>query len=377
MKKIYKFLLLFLISSSCYRSIESSKSTFYINVSTDDIDGKIKYSDFLEDAKFIQLETKDSLNIIKEVDEVLIDKDKIFILDKFGFQGIMAFDTSGKHLFSLKAGGGSEGEFSHISGMGINRKNKELIVYSTPNLLYYSYNGKYLKKYKKLDFLGTNFETNGSINAFIGQDYGLVLTDTNFKVYLKQFDKSKIHKLNFLQPLQEISQGILFRHSLNDTIYLANSQGLSNFAIIDFQDKRLNKIDVEKIIKNDIRELPSGKMGRIKYFFDTKNIIYFAFEYNKMLYVAFYDKHNKKVKIIRGNSKEQNDVTLENTLPYVVGSYGGGEGLIAVIDVENTTTIDLKKIPITPITIKLLKSFHKKESVGGVLNPNIVLMKIK
>jgi aromatic ring-cleaving dioxygenase len=375
MKKVFLYLfLVYCFTNACSNNEKRQEQTILsIPVSTSQITSETNYSDFLEDIKAIKLETKDSLNVLQEVDKVMIDDDKVFVLDMFRFRGVMAFDTSGKFLFSLKAGGGAEGEFSHLSGMSIDTKRKELIIYSTPNVLHYSYDGRFIKK-KTFDLLGTNFETNGDINAFIGQDYGLIVTDTAGKVIYKLFEKSKIYNLKFLQPFQVHKRGILFRHSLNDTIYLANKQGLTPHTIIDFQDKKLTAENIENMIKNDIKELPNGKMGRIKYFFDTENVVYFAFEYNQMLYVSFYDKRTKTTKIIRGNAKNQNDITLEETLPYVVGVHENN--LIAVIFAERTH-LDLPKLRPNKYSIKVLKSFQNKGDSNIPHNPNLILMKLK
>jgi hypothetical protein len=194
MKKVFLYLfLVYCFTNACSNNEKRQEQTILsIPVSTSQITSETNYSDFLEDIKAIKLETKDSLNVLQEVDKVMIDDDKVFVLDMFRFRGVMAFDTSGKFLFSLKAGGGAEGEFSHLSGMSIDTKRKELIIYSTPNVLHYSYDGRFIKK-KTFDLLGTNFETNGDINAFIGQDYGLIVTDTAGKVIYKLFEKSKIY----------------------------------------------------------------------------------------------------------------------------------------------------------------------------------------
>lgn len=371
-KNLFIFVLMPLILY-CSKSHVESEKLIQILVSTEQISDKIKYSDLLEDVKCIKLETKDSANVLIEVDKVVIDDDKIFILDKFRFQGVMVFDTSGRFLFSKKVAGGAEGEFTHLSGMSVDTTKNELIIYSTPKLLYYTYDGKFLRQ-KRLEFSANDFETNGNIYTFIGQEFGLIITDTSGKVISKKFEASKIHPLKFLQPFQVSKRGIFYRHSLNDTIYSVTQSGLNKFAFIDFQDKKLNSSEIENMIKNKIRQIPQNKMGHIKYFFDTENIIYFAFEYNQMLYVAFYDKRTKTTKIIRGNAKEQNDVTLEETLPYIVGVHQNQ--LIAVANAQGVF-LDLKNLIVNKFSYKVISSFQKKGDPNAIHNPNIVLMKLK
>lgn len=371
-----KCLLVFLLVSlflSCSKSELESNKLQQILVSTEQISDKLKYSDLLDDVKPIKLETKDSTNVLIEVNKVFIDKDKIFILDKFRFQGVMVFDTSGRFLYSKKIGGGAEGEFTHLSGMSVDTKKNELIIFSTPKLLYYTYEGKFIRQ-KVLDFLGNDFETNGDIYTFIGQEFGWILTDTSGKIISKKFEVSKLNPLKFLQPFQVIKDGILYRHSFNDTIYLATSSGLEKYAFINFQERRLTNSETENMVKNRQTKIPPGKMGRIKYFFNTENIIYFAFEYNDMLYVAFYDKRNKTTKIIRGNAKEQNDVTLEETLPNVVGAHQNQ--LIAVANAQETF-LDLKNLVVNKFSYKVISSFQNKGKPNAIHNPNIILMKLK
>jgi len=359
---------------SCSTPEPKNSSLLHIKVGLEQVTDNIKYSELLEDVKCIKLETKDSLNVLIDVDKVLIDEDKIFILDKYRFQGIMTFDTSGRFLFSKKVGGGAEGEFTHLSGMSIDRKKKELIIFSTPKLLYYSYDGKFLRA-KKLDFLANDFEFNGCFFTFIGQEYGIIATDSLGKILFQNFESKKIYPLKFLQPFQTYSnEGILFRHSLNDTIYLVKQSGLEKYAYIDFQDKKIFPSEVENMIKNNIREMPRNKMGRIKYFFDTKNIVYFAFEYNQMLYIAFYDKRTKKTKIIRGNAKEQNDLTMEDTLPYIVGVHQ--DQFIAVVNAQNIF-LDLKNLMLNKLSMKIIKSFQNKGEANSIHNPNLILMNFK
>jgi hypothetical protein len=47
--------------------------------------------------------------------------------------------------------------------------------------------------------------------------------------------------------MQIVDNGILFRHSLNDTIYLVKKNDVSYHTIIDFQDKRMTDDQVENI----------------------------------------------------------------------------------------------------------------------------------
>jgi hypothetical protein len=364
--------LIFLLLS-CSKSELDSEKLFHIKVSEEQITSTLKYSDLIEEVKPIKLETKDSANVLLEIDKVIIDNDKIFILDKFRFQGVMAFDTSGRFLYAKKVGGGAEGEFAHLSGMGVDKKRKELIIFSTPKLLYYSYEGKFLRD-KKLDFLANDFETDGEINTFIGQEYGLIVTDNEGKILYKYFDKNKIHPLKFLQPFQAQDKSVFFRHSFNDTIYRVKREMLEKYAIIDFQDKKLNQAEIENLIKRNSTQIPEGKMGRIKYFFDTKNVIYFTFDYNGMIYVAFYDKRTQTTKIIKGNAKEQNDVTLEDTLPYIVGTHENQ--LIAVVDAQKIF-LDLKNLKPNKFSAKIITSFQNKGEPNTIHNPNIILIKLK
>lgn len=370
-KLVYAIMFFFLFLFSCKQEKDSPKRLpLVISVDIKNVDTKKKYSDFVEDCKYIPLETKDSSLIIREINKVQIDDDKIFVLDLYLFRGVMVFDTSGKYLYHLKAGGGAEGEFEHISDFDIDRKTKNLIIYSTPNLMYYSYTGKFLKK-ESLPFFATNFSTNHYNKVFIGQEFDLIATDSTNKKILELFDKSQLHPLSFQQPLQSLEDKILYRHYLNDTIYAITDAKLIPHVVIDFADKKLNKEEINIMIKNKERNFPSNKMGKLKYYFETKQHIYFAFLYNQMYYVTYYNKNSEKSITIRFDNSKSNDITYEKTVPLIVGAYK--DYFICSAFIEN---IYLEKLVPHPFQINLSKSFSKK-NVDRPENPNLVLIQLK
>lgn len=370
MKKL-GFSLIFLGLFACKQEKkELSESILVVPVDVKNLNKNEKLSSFIEDIKHISLETKDSSLIIRSIDKVQIDGDKIFVLDTYLFRGVMVFDTSGKYLYHLQAGGGAEGEFEHISDFDIDRKSKHLIIHSTPNLMYYSYSGKFLQK-ERLSFIATNFCVNYPVKAFIGQEFDLIAIDSNHKKILELFRKDSLHPLSFIQPLQAMNENILYRHYLNDTIYAIKNNKLIPHVFIDFGDKKISKEEMKKIMKNKDRNFPSNKMGRIKYYFETKQYIYFAFLYNQVYHIVYYDKKNKKSILFKADDAENNDITYESTMPKIVGTFG--DYFIAAVFIED---VYLKKLVNSPFQINLSKSFSKK-SVDKPENPNLILIKMK
>ena len=105
----------------------------------------------VEDVQLIALETSDSSLIMGHLQNVIVDDDRIVIEEhQVSRQPVKIFDRKGQFIASVKTGQGP-GEVSMVYAMAVDRKQRQILVYHDEGIMYYDYDGKYIKD-DKIDF---------------------------------------------------------------------------------------------------------------------------------------------------------------------------------------------------------------------------------
>ncbi len=378
-KKQYSlFSIMFLLTTfigieSCKQN--SKEQVIRIAIDEKEIKTNLLYSNLVEDVKFISLQTIDtSANAnLWHISKVFFDDNLIFCLDRDVFGGIMIFDERGKHLNSIQIGRGSGKEITSISDAAIDKEKKEIRISNSPYIAVYSYKGEFLKR-KKANFDSEHFEYTKGLSAFTSKEFGLIIKANNQskeKTYLPSY---AIHRQFLIQPFQVVDEGILFRHSLCDTIFLVKEQTVIPYRIIDFGDKKITQPELKAIIYGD-QSLPVNpdKMHSIKYYSENKQFIHFTFQYKKKPLIALYNKLTKKTTVFPAD-KTINDVSFERFVPLIIGAKE--DYFVATLGCK-VPAIDTTKYTNNKYLKEFSKTFNGKNLTKGYNNPSLMLIKFK
>ncbi len=163
--------ILFIISCKDKSSKNSKKENLNRLKLINNYDKKIKANDVLDTLsyRFIPLETTDE-SIFGKIDKVLIDSNRIFVLDTHVAKQAFIFDIEGKFISKLGTKGQGPNEFLNIKGITIDRKEKNIILFDLGNwkLLYYTYDGDFVKsvKFKTYPGMSVSYIGNGLIATY-------------------------------------------------------------------------------------------------------------------------------------------------------------------------------------------------------------------
>jgi hypothetical protein len=248
----------------------------------------------IDSSYFIPLEAKDE-SLIKGIDKIVFDNDKIFVLDRQGNNKILVFDRQGKFMYPVGKNGGGPGEYIEVYDFCINIQERSIYLLCERNsVMRYDYSGNFVEK-KQLNFYTAKIEYLNDHFYFIGDDpdlFNLVVTDNNLEIINTFFpNKEWGDNLRLLvHPLQKTDSLVYYFRFLDDSIYgIKNNSELFTLYGIDFGE---SKIDFSKV-KNTgatLKDKLSVSRGRIKYW--TQNPDYFICYYfdKKIPVMNIYDK---------------------------------------------------------------------------------------
>jgi hypothetical protein len=115
-----------------------------------DLSSKANVNDFFEDSHSVTLATEDEC-LIKNIDKIWIELEKIYILDKQNYS-IIIFDINGNYLNQLKRRGNGQEEYPDIADFMV--IDSEILILSRvmKKILVYSTSLDYIKSYPLDDF---------------------------------------------------------------------------------------------------------------------------------------------------------------------------------------------------------------------------------
>src|SRR5690554_1561210 len=179
--------LISLLLISCTRDLQSEYELKILHLNPEN--AKSEINDAIKEISYLKLST-DNKSYIGTISKLLIEDDKIFVLDGEQALAIFVFAMDGELLYKIDAYGSGPGEFRGPRDIGINKENNTIIVYDMASikLSYYKLdNGTYMHE-KILPFAPSRFATSNygyvffNNNSISGEDeFNLSITDTGFQ----------------------------------------------------------------------------------------------------------------------------------------------------------------------------------------------------
>ena len=312
----------------------------------------------LKEVKYIPLVSKEPIGII---DKVLIYKDRIFVLDAHKAEKVFIFNMQGEIINVIDRKGGGPEEYAGLTEMHISW-NDDCIVLNdrlAPFFLYFSLDGKFIRKGRKIPNSGFVFMGDTIINHMSrgqsidgskveeGLSYHLVATVNDDSIISRGFPFYPIQvRAAAGNPLFYNSIGeLLFHPTLSDTVYqiLSNSSYMVKYvvkqkkSIWDKYDQRIGRKECNDLIKN-------SDYTTLSWFpiLETERFVYFAITAKKKIldkqFIGFnhywYDK-TKGILFDLGENDYLNMQPIFHEIPYPRAIYGNYfAGIITIEQIE-------------------------------------------
>src|SRR5690554_5783727 len=148
--------LISLLLISCTRDLQSEYELKVLHLNPET--AKSEINEAIKEISYLKIST-DNKSYIGTISKLLIEDDKIFVLDGEQALAIFVFEMNGKLLYKIDAYGSGPGEFRAPRDIDIDKENKALVVYDMAGikLCYYSLDkGAYIYE-KILPFAPSRF----------------------------------------------------------------------------------------------------------------------------------------------------------------------------------------------------------------------------
>ena len=277
--KILILLVVHFLFSSCENGTEKS-DIFYHIVSPEKTDLVYSFDDIIEDYSLISIES-DSQSMIGEIDKVIINEGKIYIMDKSIAKTVLVFDEEGNFENKIGRVGRGPGEYTQLGDFIINQRENEVWIYceNSNTIHIYSNNGTFIRSINTgLKFSAFEFLNSDTLIAFTHSvynynsenepiKYNLIAFDLNMNICNKQFynhadeGESYLSLSDYFCPTND---KFYLNWIFNDTIYVLNGLEASPFIALDFKEKRLSPQLLENKSNREILlEVMEGRAGAV------------------------------------------------------------------------------------------------------------------
>jgi hypothetical protein len=252
------------ISYGCKKQTCNKTNTIFVDV--DNISGDVSIFDIFDRVEIIPLETNDK-SLIKYITKLVCYNNNLYIFD-YNLSKILAFNHSGKYLFSIDDQGGGPEQYKLVSDFDIDTdSNKILLVSPIDSKLHeYDMNGNFIRKYNLPESRNGAYKhikyLNSDMIAFWTFDYNN---------RLKFYSKSKNHLVNECFPetdnfYERISTplfpyGNYMARPVDNNIYEMSADGKLSVAYTwDFG--KLN-IDLDKLVIPPVKKRNDARTKKI------------------------------------------------------------------------------------------------------------------
>jgi hypothetical protein len=251
MKSIYYILLSSCLLFSCQKGkehIQSGDEDIAIQhikwKSQKDFDIK----NLVESIQYIPLEDN-AESIFASIDKLVIENNRIYILDISGTKSLFVFDMEGKFLHKIGTQGEGPGEYTNYINFDV--FDNEVYVYDNAKrqMLIYDENGNY-KRYEKSSFSFFDFQLlfpkkyllSLDIHEKNNDNKRILITDDLKKKKITHFTHSKDFKNDKLnvRVFHSFQGKTAYMLPVSDTLFILNEQGnVENGYFFDFGDQKL------------------------------------------------------------------------------------------------------------------------------------------
>lgn len=276
----------------------------------------VNFEDYVSNTEFILLKSGDYY--FSEITKLLFKNNKIYLLDGQRGHKLMIFDQFGNLLHAIKGKGNGPGEYEAASDMWVNKDGTiEVLDEYQRKVILYNQEGAFMSE-KRLPFAAEKFiktdshyifYTNNIAFAFNADnnETGLVMqTDHDFKeavsilpADLNRADFYYITTQNFTQLNNE---WFFFQPFTHELMNMENGSDFTlDFGVLKFPKSHF-KNSKEKGVDMMNKLYNLGKAWDNGCFYDLGQYIYFKFQVNLNIYMAFYNKASKQIKVANRNN---------------------------------------------------------------------------
>ncbi len=234
----------------------------------EDPETKFYLSQLSSDIKYVRLETKPEC-MVDQIEKVLIDKDKIFVISHSGAAGhLFVFNETGRFIMQIGKQGRGPGEYSSVSDFTLDKENRKIyFIDSMGKLFVYDYSGKCLKT-EKIASKPTGI-TYYNKHLIMVQSWPTYYMNNGFAVTIKALEQNrpdmKLVSRKYIK-FDKLIQDILIYPN-----YCISSNNLNCISLLEEKFDTLYHISVDGDIE-------------ARYIFELKNKtpqnLYFVQEYN-------------------------------------------------------------------------------------------------
>lgn len=385
---VLAFILPFMVSCKKQGALQQfvmNDSLFQIvTVNPDDInkEERSKISDFADGIEYIPLQTEDSI-LIGEIRKIIVLDNNYYIWDNLS-ETIFCFASDGKFRYKIYKQGEAPDEYFRISDFTLNKKTKNVVIYSDMNQSFYEYTDAIeLVKKTKIAFVLSSFASQENwIYCYMGklpnrdfyeeifpQSYRYV-TLKNGNLQTQQLKYSYDENLLRL-PLSTnnftfYGDTILLTEFLSPEVYCIDSLGqLKPRYRIKFTTNKHNPTFNENIdLKDTKQKIEQGELTLLyNGFYETKKYLFFNYS-RGLIGTAYVDK--KKGSIHNLGYFLLDDLN-HNTLPATI-NFLDEEYMYKIIE-PGRLIMKNEKEDFSPYLRKLCKDIKEFD--------NPVIMKIK
>lgn len=286
MKYIYSFFSLLFIMTYIftYVSCKDSVHRSDVNASLIDLSNPVKQelnmSEFIEEIRYIALETLDE-NLIGNIDQLLFADNKIIVVDRLT-SSVFIFTDKGKFLNKISRQGAGPEEYVKINKAAIDSQKKLLYILDRQKVYVYTLDGTYVKSFK-INFWADDFICTESGTLVFYSTYGhngnLKKDDKVPLLAVYDIATSKefysIYKNYSITPTEVIDYHMLTKYPnkneatltlpLSDYIFQLSPNDISPKYLVDFgkenYQKKLRHIELLKEERLSAKDCLEGGKG--------------------------------------------------------------------------------------------------------------------
>lgn len=246
------------------------------------------------------------------IKKIIIDKDKVFVLDSDKAKALFIFDSKGQFIYAIDAVGQAEGEFLAPDDFTWDKQKREIVILdkNKQQLLFYNESGKYQRKILLGSYVNgfTAFEKDkfildkGNSNGDGSGKLLNVIEKENGSLVNSMLARSK-HKENLtfspLNSFYSYGDTVHYIPSMSNEVYsIQEGEAILKFKI-DFgklwaTDQYLERISDQHPI-NIMKKINSDGYILFPNVLENKTSIYIDFTYKSNKYYAYYDKRKGNI----------------------------------------------------------------------------------
>ncbi|TKG94549.1 6-bladed beta-propeller [Puteibacter caeruleilacunae] len=297
MIRYYIFLLLLFIGCT-NKAPERDFSTMLINPNSGSL--KTKLSDIYEPVSAIALETKDAC-LIENIDKLQLFQDKIYVLDMYGAQSLLVFNSKGQYLFKIGRLGKGPGEYVRPFDFYIDKEDHEIRILTHKKVLVYDLTGNY-KRTINLDFSARQFaQVTQDVDCYYGssKEDRVIVANRQGAIKKTHFQYSPRSRISTPYALQKSGSLCLYNIPNCDTIFSVNRGNILPHIFIDFADAAFTLDDYNSLSEHQKMQTHAYIVESDRYAFKAmyaENITYrfLSFIFHRKTYACIQSNKTKK-----------------------------------------------------------------------------------